>query len=262
MKTLIRRTAGLMLCLVVLICLVHCAGVMEEAPPEAVPTYEPAAEEAEEEPPEPTRPAGGPPPSPTPAATPPVAVEERIAEVEWPAAMRVGDNDLIRLSLFPAPEGGYVAEPEIEGHEVAPTRIPMAVERPGYTGYVVASLSAAGLQVEPAGPLKQPLAPGQPNTWRWTVAADQAGLYRVITGLTVIWEPEPGTELPGPLEEAVWSYTVTVRSRTVFGLSGQLADLLGVGGSVLGVVTSLPFVEKVLEVVWRRIRGGRAVGTE
>jgi hypothetical protein len=138
----------------------------------------------------------------------------------------------------------------------------MAVVRPGYTGYVVASLSAAGLQVEPANPLKQPLVPGAPNVWRWTVATDQTGTYRVVIGLSTLWEPEAGTDLPGPLEEAVWSYTVTVKSRTVFGLSGKLADLVGVGGSVLGVVTSLPFLEKVLEVVWRWLRAGRGARPE
>jgi hypothetical protein len=195
------------------------------------------------EPEEPTEPPSGP----TPPSEP--EVEERIAEVEWPASMRVGDSDVIRFSLIPSPDGGYVAEPEIPGHEIEPTPLPLTVARPGYTGYAIASLSAAGLEAEAASPDKQLLTPGQPNTWRWTVLPDEAGDYRVVVNLSLRWEPNAGTELPGPFEEAVWSRIMTIEARATLGLSGLQIDWVGLGGSVLGTIAGLPFTKKVLETL-------------
>jgi len=207
--------------------------------------------------------ASTPAPSPTPVEpAPPVeptpVVEERVVEVEWPTAMRVGDNDLIRFSLIPAPaEGGYVPTPEVGGHEVEATAMPILVARPGYTGYARATLSASGLNAEPAGPEEQLLVPGQANTWRWTISPDEAGTYRAVINLSVRWQPEEGSGLPGPFEEAVWDRVLTIEARGTLGLSGAQADLVGAGGSVLGLVTSIPFAEKGLGMLWKRLKQWR-----
>ncbi len=193
----------------------------------------------------------GPPPTPEPE------IEERLVEVEWPAAMRVGDNDLIRFSLMPAPDGGYVPTPEIGGHEVGATPIPMTVARPGYTGYVKATLSAAGLNAELASAEEQSLVPGQANTWRWTISPDSPGEYRAVISLAVRWQPESGTGLPGPLTEVVWERTLTVEARGTLGLSGVQTDWVAAGGSVLGVVSGIPFAEKGLGLVWKRFKQGK-----
>lgn len=190
----------------------------------------------------------------TPIPAPEPEIEERLVEVEWPAAMRVGDNDMIRFSLMPAPDGGYIPTPEVGGHEVEATPIPMTVVRPGYTGYVRATLSASGLDVESASPEEQSLVPGQANTWRWTISPDQGGTYRVLINLSVRWEPEPGTDLPGPLTEVIWERMLTVRARNTLGLSGIQSDLVAAGGSVLGAVSGLPFAEKVLGLLWERLK--------
>jgi hypothetical protein len=194
-------------------------------------------------------------PLPTPEPEP--EIEERLAEVEWPAAMRVGDNDLIRFSLMPAPDGIYVPTPEVGGHEVGATPIPMIVTRPGYTGYVRAALSAAGLNAEPASPEEQSLVPRQANTWRWTISPDQGGTYRAVISLSVRWEPEPGTGLPGPLTEVVWERMLTVEARGMLGLSGIQIDLVAAGGSVLGAVSGVPFAEKGLGLLWKRFKRWR-----
>lgn len=190
-----------------------------------------------------------------PTATP--IVEERTVELEWPAAMRAGDSDVIRLSLIPEPGAGYVAQPEIEGHEVEEGEIAVPVARPGYTGYAQASLSAAGLEVQPASPEKQPLAPGKPNTWRWTISPERPGSYRVVADLTLRWEPEPGTNLPGPLEEPVWSDIASIEARATLGLSGRQVDWMSAGGSALGLVSGVPFAEKVLERLWKWVKDRR-----
>ncbi|MGD9028679.1 MAG: hypothetical protein PVG25_02570 [Anaerolineae bacterium] len=230
----------------------------EEEPLEPEPTgapeepLEPQPTDAPEEPEATATPAAvGPMPSPTPI------VEERRAEIEWPGSMRVGDGEVIRLSLVSGPGGSMLATPDIEGHQVETTTVPLSVTRPGYNGFLCASLSAAGLEVAAASPAEQPLEPGGSNTWYWTISTARPGTYRPIASLSVRWEPQPGADVPGPLEEAVWSRVLTVKARALLGLSGPQVDLLGVGGSVLGTVAGLPFLEKAVTTLWRRLRRRR-----
>ena len=191
---------------------------------------------------------------PTPVPTP--IVEERTAEVEWPGSMRVGDGEVIRLTLHAPIENGYLATPEIAGHEVESATVPMPLTRAGYQGHVSASLTATGLEMAPAGPSRQELAPGRANTWRWAISASRAGTYRPVINLTVVWEPRSDADVPGPIEEAVWSRVLTVEARAPLGLSGTQVDWLGVGGTLLGTAAGFPFVEKVLSTLWKRLRRG------
>lgn len=191
-----------------------------------------------------------------PAPVPTPIIEERTAEVEWPGSMRVGDGEVIRLSLDGPTENGYLSTPEIAGHEIESATVPMPLTRAGYQGYVSASLTATGLEMAPAGPSRQELAPGRANTWRWTISASRAGIYRPVINLTVIWEPKSDAGVPGPIEEAVWSRVLTVEARAPLGLSGTQVDWLGVGGTLLGTAAGFPFAEKVLSTLWKRIRRG------
>jgi hypothetical protein len=242
-----------------------CAAAEPVAKPEETPAHEGEAALAPEEPVEEEEPTLAPPPTeppatptaqpsgPTPIPTP--VVEERIAEVEWPASMRVGDGEVIRLSLVVSPEGAYLTTPEIAGHAVETTTLPLPVTRSGYQGYVNASLTAAGLEVTAAGASRQALRPGRTNTWRWTVSAPAAGTYHPVINLIVSWEPESRTDGAGPIEEAVWSRVLTVEARAPLGLSGSQIDWLGLGGTALGTAAGLPFVEKALSTLWKRLRG-------
>jgi hypothetical protein len=171
--------------------------------------------------------------------------------------MRVGDGEVIRLALVPWPGGAILVTPEIDGHRVETTAIPLPVARSDYDGYVSASLTAAGLEVAAAGPEEQPLQPGGTNTWRWSISAPRPGTYRPVVNLTVRWEPRSGSGAPSLPEEAVWSRVFTVEARSLLGLSGPRLDVLGLGGSVLGTVAGLPFLEKALTALWRRIRRRR-----
>jgi hypothetical protein len=69
--------------------------------------------------------------------------------------------------------------------------------------------------------------------------------------------PEEGSGLSGPFEEPLWERILTVEARSTFGLSGIQADLVGAGGSVLGLVTGIPFAEKGLEMLLKRFKQRR-----
>ncbi|MFW6136001.1 MAG: hypothetical protein ACOC7N_04185 [Chloroflexota bacterium] len=194
-------------------------------------------------------------PTPAPTASPTPVVEERTAEVEWPNSMRVGDGEVVRVSLLALAQAAEAGTPEVAEHEVESAALELPVARAGYQGMVSASLTAAGLEVTAAGPAEQPLVPGGTNTWRWTVSAPRAGTYRPVVNVTVRWEPMEGSGGTGPVEELVWSRVLTVRARGVLGLSGPQVDWMGTAGSVLGTVAGIPFLEKVLTTLWGRVRG-------
>ena len=258
-RALLPIVALIMLALIGTACSAAEPIVEPEEPGEAQPTL-PSEEPSEEDEPSPAPTAtllpATPTAQPSPATpTPVVEEEERVAEVEWPSSMRVGDGEVLRLSLIVSSEDAHLTTPEIAGHQVETTTVPIPVTRTGYDGYVNASLIGAGLDVAAAGPTRQALAPGRPNTWRWTISAPRAGTYHLVINLTVSWEPQPGTDAPGPLEESVWSRVLTVDARAPLGLSGSQIDWLGLGGTVLGTVAGLPFVERVLSTFWRRLRG-------
>lgn len=255
-RNLLGKRSGLVVALVALILMsAACAGADSEAVPPEEPA-DPGAETTLAPPATGSVPAPtGSPAGPTPTSTP--TVEERIAEVEWPGSMRVGDGEVVRLSLAVSPDEGYLVTPEIAGHDVETQTVPVPVERAGYDGYVSASLVGAELEVEAVGPARQRLAPGLTNTWRWTVSAPRAGTYQLVLDLSVAWEPQSGSNAAEAIQEPVWSRVLTVETRAPLGLSGAQADWLGLGGSVVGTVAGLPFVEKVLSTLWGRLRGRR-----
>jgi hypothetical protein len=61
-------------------------------------------------------------PTPTaPLATPTPKIEARIIEVEWPADLRLGDSDIVRLALIPS-KNGYTAQVEFPLRMAIPPR--------------------------------------------------------------------------------------------------------------------------------------------
>lgn len=193
----------------------------------------------------PTQPPTAPPMTPTPL------VEERLIEIEWPGSLRLGDSDIVRLSLVPT-AGGYAAEVEYPEHELQsqPVDVPY---RPGYEALAVARLDAAGMTVEPSGDQTRRLAQGVAAVWRWTVFPGSAGRHRMNLLLTLFWVPlEPGGKGG---ETVLWQGGLEVRVEAPLGLSAPQARALGLAGALLGGVLTLPLAEFVAR---RRLERARA----
>ncbi len=124
-----------------------------------------------------------PPKSPTP--TPAIQRESRVVELEWPPRMRLGESDLVRVSLIPS-EAGYTITTEFEGNEVVTRSV--QVKRPaGAEVSLVGSLQGVGFVIEP--PLEQriELPEGEPATLRWSISPKQAGQQRLTLALLMEW---------------------------------------------------------------------------
>jgi hypothetical protein len=55
----------------------------------------------------------------------------------------------------------------------------------------------------------------------------------------------------------VWERMLAVEARGTLGLSGIQADLVGAGGSLVGLISGIPFAEKGLGLVWKRLKRRR-----
>jgi hypothetical protein len=178
--------------------------------------------------PVPTRPA----PVVTPAQE--TVVEERMVELEWPAGLRLGDSEVVRLALVPF-EDGYLAQAEFPEHALQ-TR-PVPVPRPdGYELYAVARLDGVGFAIEPAGEQERFLPVNEAVAWRWTFSPRAAGRQSLAVQLLLRWVPagEFSGAVPAPRESLVFSRGLTLDVRSFLGLSPLQAGLAGLVGLLVG----------------------------
>jgi hypothetical protein len=204
------------------------------------PAAEPSPHEVTTDVPQPT----APPATPAPAIT-----ESRVVEIEWPAAIRMGDSDFIRLALALDEGGALAPTAEVAGHETAGERIDIPNLYETHNVLAVAELSAVGLEIDRPGPVSQTLLPGERAEWVWTIAPRTAGEQVATLTLHLRFVPKAGGETS---ERAVWARRLAIEGRTVLGLSGRAADVLGVAGSVMGAVLGFPFADKLYSWFWRR----------
>ncbi len=172
-------------------------------------------------------------PLPTATSVPP---ESRLVELEWPPVMRLGESDVVRLALIPAPEG-YTVVTEFPDH----TTFTQTVSIPPSGGYElssVARLDAAGFDVSPEGEQLQYLPAGQPVVWRWSLTPHNGGRQRLSVSLGLRWTPLAGTP-GGTRDTIIFSKSLEVRVTSFFGLTRNQTMAGGFMGLVFGGSVSL-----------------------
>ncbi len=198
------------------------------------------------------------PPTPPPVATtaptgaapsPTAIVEERVVEVEWPPQMRLGDSDLIRLSLIPFKDG-YLVTTEFADHQTVTTTV-QAPRPGGYDLAAVARRDAKGFDFDPQGDQAYVLPLGEPVTWRWTMTPHTAGTHRLSLTVLLRWIPQAGN--PNPLRETqIYSKGLEVRVTSLFGLNSRQAVGVGLVGLAFGATFSLPLATYLARPRYKR----------
>ncbi len=181
----------------------------------------------------------------------PAIPERRRLTLEWPPTLRVGDADVIRLTLEVDEMGGITPTAEIEGHQVRGETVSIPNLYETHDVIAEARLDMAGAQVRPQGPISEALLPGQPVTFYWSVRLMEAGRYRGTVWLHLRFRPKSGGE---EVRRAVSAQFIEVEAVTLFGLGGGAARAVGALGSALGTVLGFPFVGDAFRWLWRRVR--------
>ncbi len=177
--------------------------------------------------------------------------ESHAVEVEYPIKLRVGDSDVVRLALVVSTDGAYLTPTAERGSAAVigePVKIPNLYDT--HTLTAIARFDSVGLSVDRTGDWEQPVLLGENVTWRWTVAADEAGRQRANLIIYLRFVPKSNGEI---LEKELWARTLTIETTTVFGLSGPVAQAFGTVGGLVGFVLGFPFADDVLLWLWKKI---------
>lgn len=239
-----RSSRGLILFLLFgVVSALACSGLAGSAPPDTTAGEPPAAEAT----------SGLPsvlPTSEIPVATPqPALPERRRLTLEFPAELRAGDSDLVRLTLEMDDLGNITPTAEIGGNVVAGEviEIPNLYE----THHVIAEarFDLAGMEVRPAELMGEPLAPGNTVTFYWSIHPQQAGVYRGTVWLYLRFlHKSTGEES----RKAVSAQIVEIEAVNLLGMSGSFARTTGVVGSVVGTILGFPFFEDIVRLLLKQ----------
>ncbi|HOD04530.1 MAG TPA: hypothetical protein PKH92_05745 [Anaerolineaceae bacterium] len=181
----------------------------------------------------------------------PALPEQRLLSLEWPSRLRVGDSDIVKLTLEVDASGNITPTAEIGGHEITgqPVFIPNLYDT--HDLVLESRLDLAGIQVEPSGSLSSPLQPGTTVTFYWSLSADHPGTYRGTLWVYLNLIPRNG----GPSQQQVLlGKRLDIEAQNLLGLTGGAARTTGVIGAVFGFILNIPFLEDIIKFFARRLR--------
>ena len=178
--------------------------------------------------------------------------ESRLVELEWPARMRLGDSDVIRLSLIPT-EDGYTVKTEFPDH-TTDTQDVVVLRPAGYRVQAAARLEGVGFEFSPQGEQAMDIPVGQPLTWYWSLQPERAGQQRLAVRLSLHWEPLDSQQ-GGRRETLLYNRALNVQVSSFFGLNrsqaltgGLFGLFLGAGMVLFGVVYQPAGLRSVLRI--------------
>ena len=183
----------------------------------------------------------------------PAIPEARRLTLEYPPRIRVGDSDIIRLTLEVDTLGNVTPTAEIGGHVITGQTVQIPNVYDTHSVIAEARLDLAGAEVRPSENVSEPLLPGQSVSFFWSVRPGSAGTYRGTAWLFLHFIDKVTKE---ESRKALTAQPVQISATDLFGLDGSFARLAGGLGSVVGGVLGFPFVDEVLKWLWKRLRRG------
>jgi hypothetical protein len=182
----------------------------------------------------------------------PALPERRRLTLEFPPTIRAGDSDLVRLTLKMDDLGNLTPTAQIEGNVVTGEIVQIPNLYDSHHVIAEARFDLAGMEIRPAELVSEPLSPGNPVTFLWSVHAPNTGVYRGTVWLYLRFvEKQTGEQS----RKTISAQIVEIEAVNLLGLSGEFARTTGVIGSVVGVVIGFPFLEDLVKLIFRRQNG-------
>jgi hypothetical protein len=164
--------------------------------------------------------------------------------------MRAGvEVDIIRLTLEVDDLGNITPTAQAQGNVVVGETIEIPDLYETHNVTAEARLDLAGMQVQPADAIYEPLKRGQSATFYWSIRPQETGLYRGTVWLHLNFADKSTGEQS---RVAVSAQIIEIEAVDFFGLSVNLARASGVAGSVVGGVLGFPFLEEILRFLFKR----------
>lgn len=178
----------------------------------------------------------------------PAILEQRLLVIESPTAIRVGDSDLILLSLEVDREGRITPTASIAGHEVQGQRVQIPDVYETHAVMAEARLDISGLEISPAAEISEAVVPGQAVTFAWSVRPKEVGVYRGMVWLHLMFIPKAGGE---PARTTLNAQRIEIKSVNLLGIGGSGARWLGALGALFGSIFGL---DGVIGWIWKLVK--------
>ncbi len=193
-------------------------------------------------------------------ATQPAQIpEQRMLILEWPQTIRVGDSDLISLAFEVNPKGNITPMASIEGNQVQGETVFIANLYETHYVFAEGHLDISGLEIKPNSDILESLQMGKTVKFAWSVRPQQAGNYRGLVWLHLIFKPKSG----GAEERrALSAQRIDIRAVNLLGLSGNAARWIGAIGFLLGSWLSFNPAAALFGKLWERIQKRRHTSKE
>jgi len=185
----------------------------------------------------------------------PAIQEYRRLTLEFAPSIRLGDSTRIRMTLEVDDLGNLTPTAEISGNVVTGKTVQIPDLYDTHMVMAEAHLDMAGVVIDPAETISEPLKPGRSVTFYWTVRPPETGKYEGTTWLHLRLIPISSINGEQESRIPVSAQFITLEVRSLFGLSGGTARGLGAAGSVVGAVIGFPFFDDVIRWLWRRFKG-------
>ncbi len=185
--------------------------------------------------------------APSPASPRPAIPETRRLTLEFPPLMRVGDSTRIRMQLEVDETGHLTPTAVVEGNVVVGETLTIPNLYDTHRVFVEARLDLASMEVSPAGLVREPLQPGLPVVFYWSVHPDSPGVYQGAAWLYLHFIPLAGGE---ESRMPISVQFLDIEARSLWGLSGSAARSIGTIGSTVGAILGFPFVDDLLKWLW------------
>jgi len=177
--------------------------------------------------------------------------ESRRLTLEYPPDIRVGDSDVIRLTLEVDTLGHVTPTAEAQGNAVSRKIIQIPNVYDTHNAFAEARLDIAGLNVQPPDIQSESLAQGQAVTFYWSIQPTSAGTFRGIVWFYLRFVDKVSGE---ESQQTISAQPIQIDTNNFFGFTGSSARIAGGIGSIIGTVLGLPFADDILKALYSRLR--------
>lgn len=179
----------------------------------------------------------------------PALPERRFLTLEFPPRIRVGDSDIIRLTLEVDDFGNLTPTAEVDGNVITGEVIEIPNLYQSHHVIAEARFDIAGMEVRPTELISAPLAQGQSAVFYWSVRPGEVGVYRGTIWLYLRFVNKSNGE---ESQKTVSAQIVEIEAVNLLGLSANLVRATGVAGSVIGTILGFPFFENIVKLIVHR----------
>jgi hypothetical protein len=183
---------------------------------------------------------------------PPAIPEQRLLLLEYPPKIRAGDSDVIKLTLELDESGNLTPTVSVEGNVIQGESVSIPNLFESHNVLAEARLDMAGVDIRPPETISETLLPRQKITFYWSVLPSEVGNFKGTVWFYLHFLPKTsGVES----RQALSAQPIEIEATSFFGLRANLARWLGMAGSVVGSLLGFPFLEAILKLLWKRLRG-------